>query len=62
MADALREAGWPMHTTEGGAAPVPAPRAAPRAYHHFQPGALHNERAWRERVARPLEFLFGPAQ
>ena len=44
MRDALRAAGW-----EDGR----------ELQHHEAHGAEHNERAWRERAAVPLRFLFG---
>ena len=44
MRDLLQEQGWTL--------------GEDLAY-HLEEGAPHTERAWRERVWRPLEFLFG---
>jgi hypothetical protein len=43
MADALRAAGW---------------KDGVDLMHFEDQGAQHNERAWRARVHRPLEFMF----
>lgn len=45
MRDALVARGW---------------RVGDDLLHHEAEGAEHNERAWRERVDRPLRWLFGP--
>ncbi len=44
MVDRLQSAGW---------------RPSEDLVHYEDAGAQHNERAWRARVHRPLEFLFG---